>query len=87
MGHGHVTPNLDGSKARCGGPALCAECAKEEAALKRGKMEGKEIGILDLIERIDALRSEVFGLKQRLDQLTANVQPAIEQTARIGCAD
>ena len=30
-GHGHVTPNADGSKARCGGPALCAVCALEFA--------------------------------------------------------
>lgn len=33
MGHGHVIPNPDGSKARCGGPALCAECARERAAM------------------------------------------------------
>jgi hypothetical protein len=31
MGHGHVVPNPDGSKARCGGPVLCAECAREQA--------------------------------------------------------
>lgn len=30
-GHGHVKPNPDGSKARCGGPALCSECARELA--------------------------------------------------------
>lgn len=30
-GHGHVTPNPDGSKARCGGPALCGVCARELA--------------------------------------------------------
>jgi hypothetical protein len=29
--HGHVTPRPDGVKARCGGPALCSECAKELA--------------------------------------------------------
>jgi hypothetical protein len=29
MGHGHVTPNADGSVARCGGPGLCAVCTKE----------------------------------------------------------
>ena len=29
MGHGHVTPNEDGSKARCGGPSFCKECKKE----------------------------------------------------------
>lgn len=28
-GHGHVTPNKDGSKARCGGPAICRECRAE----------------------------------------------------------
>jgi hypothetical protein len=28
-GHGHVYPRPDGMKARCGGPALCAECGKE----------------------------------------------------------
>lgn len=28
-GHGHIVPNKDGSKARCGGPALCSECARE----------------------------------------------------------
>jgi len=31
-GHGHVTPNPDGSKARCGGPAICSQCAKEVGA-------------------------------------------------------
>lgn len=33
MGHGHVTPNPDGTKARCGGPAICAECSREAASL------------------------------------------------------
>ena len=28
-GHGHVTPNADGSKARCGGPGFCRECSIE----------------------------------------------------------
>ena len=27
--HGHVTPNADGSKARCGGPGICFSCSKE----------------------------------------------------------
>jgi hypothetical protein len=31
-GHGHVTPNPDGSKARCGGPRMCTVCALELAA-------------------------------------------------------
>lgn len=31
--HGHVTPNENGVKAKCGGPALCSVCAMEKAAL------------------------------------------------------
>lgn len=30
-GHGHVTPNADGSLARCGGPGICVECSVEFA--------------------------------------------------------
>lgn len=30
-GHGHVTPNPDGSKARCGGPGICEVCSGEAA--------------------------------------------------------
>lgn len=33
MGHGHVTPNPDGTKARCGGPSICSECATEAGRL------------------------------------------------------
>lgn len=32
-GHGHVIPNVDGSKARCGGPAICSVCALEYARM------------------------------------------------------
>ena len=28
-GHGYVYPRPDGVKARCGGPAICPECAKD----------------------------------------------------------
>lgn len=30
-GHGHVWERPDGLKARCGGPAMCAECARDAA--------------------------------------------------------
>jgi hypothetical protein len=33
--HGHVFPNRDGVKARCGGLALCCECSIDDARLKR----------------------------------------------------
>jgi hypothetical protein len=32
-GHGHVRPRPDGVVARCGGPAICAECRKEQEQL------------------------------------------------------
>lgn len=32
-GHGHVVPRPDGFKARCGGPALCMQCRREQLAL------------------------------------------------------
>jgi hypothetical protein len=35
-GHGHVTPNPNGMKARCGGPGLCHTCSAELAAAHPG---------------------------------------------------
>jgi hypothetical protein len=32
-GHGHVRPRPDGVRMRCGGPAVCRECQREQAAL------------------------------------------------------
>ena len=34
MKGGHVRPNASGSKARCGGPALCEVCAGELLQLR-----------------------------------------------------
>lgn len=39
-GHGHVIPNPDGSKARCGGPAICPQCSREFAAAHKGAAAG-----------------------------------------------
>jgi len=41
-GHGHVTPRSDGVKARCGGPALCAECAQERLEQEGGAVDRKQ---------------------------------------------
>lgn len=30
-GHGHVYPREDGLRMRCGGPAMCAKCALDQA--------------------------------------------------------
>lgn len=34
-GHGHVFPRPDGVKARCGGPVICQECARDAAEKNR----------------------------------------------------
>ena len=36
-GHGWVTPNADGMKARCGGPGMCSVCMAEQASVDAGK--------------------------------------------------
>lgn len=35
FGHGHVWPRADGKRMRCGGPVVCAVCAKELADKRR----------------------------------------------------
>ena len=37
MNHGHVIPNEDGSRTRCGGPGICSECSQELASAIRNK--------------------------------------------------
>jgi hypothetical protein len=37
-GHGHVRPHPKGLKARCGGPAICPQCAKELGGLSPGEL-------------------------------------------------
>lgn len=36
FGHGHVFPRDDGGVARCGGPAICAECALDAQRAREG---------------------------------------------------
>ena len=33
-GHGHVWDRPDGVKMRCGGPAICSDCAKDLSAMQ-----------------------------------------------------
>jgi len=35
IGHGHVWQRPDGVKARCGGPAICSDCAADQAAMTK----------------------------------------------------
>lgn len=38
-GHGHVTPNPDGLKARCGGPKICRDCMAEASRMRTIKQQ------------------------------------------------
>ena len=42
VGHGHVTPRPDGKRMRCGGPSICAQCAKEAAQKKASYQDRPE---------------------------------------------
>lgn len=53
-GHGHVTPNADGSKARCGGPALCTVCALELARLQQPLRDDITAALVERAERAEA---------------------------------
>lgn len=69
-GHGHVFPRPDGVKARCGGPALCKECAGDLAL----KMQNFPESLTD------AERETVADLKQQgeiKEELPAPEQPHI----------
>ncbi len=49
IGHGWVTPRPDGAKAKCGGPAICAVCARELAAQQAEQQAGDEQALVDAL--------------------------------------
>lgn len=63
-GHGHVVPNPNGVKARCGGPAICSVCARELASLA-GKVGGEQVlaladeALVKASEAIELARSAI----------------------------
>lgn len=62
-GHGWVTPNPDGSVARCGGPGLCPECRAEEQAVKH-EQPPKLKGRARLLEALAELGLDEAGYKK-----------------------
>lgn len=79
MGHGHVVPNANGSKARCGGPSICPECAAELTSIKNSdtaflqkiadKFSGVEVK--SPYQRI----AEAHSDQQGLEELFHSIEP------------
>lgn len=65
-GHGHVYPNVDGSVARCGGPHICALCARDYIQ-KYGKRPEVPMKKQDPINESDKVR---FSVDQHGDTVT-----------------
>lgn len=57
-GHGHVVPNADGSKARCGGPSMCSQCASE-LSKQRGIDPGLSASISDRFGGVDFIMKTI----------------------------
>jgi len=56
VGHGHVYPRPDGMKARCGGPAICSECAADLARQDRDAKESRLAAKKELTRLREALQ-------------------------------
>lgn len=70
-GHGHVIPNPDGSRFRCGGPGICAECSRE-AAREYVKLRAE---LVQARAERDALRATVANLVTVLTDARAALCP------------
>lgn len=67
-GHGHVYMRPDGFLAKCGGPGICTECAKDLALLMAH--DGYEPPTTDdLVDTIDAQAAEIAEAKGQIEHL------------------
>lgn len=63
--HGHVTPNADGSRTRCGGPTICKVCKAELDALK-AQPSGVVLSDASLTLAVDAAMLEMQNISPPL---------------------
>ena len=68
-GHGHVTPNADGSRARCGGPGFCPQCNAEAGALwavHKNRIAALEADLVKVRAELAQARVEVDSACRRM---------------------
>ncbi|HFX1209587.1 hypothetical protein LZM57_33140 [Pseudomonas aeruginosa] len=53
VGHGHVFPRADGVKMRCGGPALCSECAADAYRARAALAQPSPVQELDFSKPLE----------------------------------
>lgn len=72
-GHGHVWKRPDGQRARCGGPSICSQCAKDLARSRSCQPPDPD--------RIKAIAEYVGELEEQNRQLAMSAKYAIEAHA------
>ncbi len=84
-GHGHVTPNENGTVARCGGPGLCSECSQELSVSIKSKNDSQkqyefEMGTPPTIKQgsFVNLASQVAIPSRALNELILAAQEMVE---------
>lgn len=83
-GHGYVTPNPDGAKARCGGPGMCAVCAAEEAAKAPDSAVLADAGVApEDYELIQQARRRIDEVNTRLQQRGAQLVFAVTMASAV----
>jgi hypothetical protein len=65
IGHGHVWERPDGMRARCGGPAVCAECSSDAMRLKEAALFTDPIDVAILLRWKDRWQSEAQDLRKQ----------------------
>lgn len=79
-GHGHVIPRPDGARARCGGPAICAVCAKELAQVKTDRAATVDA----IAKRYGAALAEECDLTEHKERFVGLFKDAITEFLEAG---
>lgn len=80
-GHGWVIRNANGTVARCGGPAICRQCAQELTQLQASARRSPP-------KPVDQLRVAMYELRQPILRFELPVPPQIDQALDamlVGC--